>query len=69
HLSLDVDKVFDLVDEYTIGVVGILGITYTGKFDDIQLLDEKVEAYNETNEHQLVIHIDGASGAMFTPFV
>lgn len=69
HLSIDVDKVFDLVDEYTIGIVGILGITYTGKFDDIQLLDEKVEAYNEANEHQLVIHVDGASGAMFTPFV
>lgn len=41
HLSIDVDKVFDLVDEYTIGIVGILGITYTGKFDDIALLNEK----------------------------
>ncbi|WP_233490087.1 pyridoxal-dependent decarboxylase, partial [Listeria seeligeri] len=43
HLNLDTDRVFELVDEYTIGIVGILGITYTGKFDDIALLDEKVE--------------------------
>lgn len=69
HLSLDLDKVFDYVDEYTIGIVGILGITYTGKFDDIEALDKKVDAYNKKNNADLVIHVDGASGAMFTPFV
>ncbi|MHC5268703.1 glutamate decarboxylase [Enterococcus sp. LJL98] len=69
HLSLNMDKVFDYVDEYTIGIVGILGITYTGKFDDIQLLDQKVEEYNQANQADLVIHVDGASGGMFVPFV
>lgn len=68
-LSLDVEKVMDYVDEYTIGIVGILGITYTGKFDDIQAIDNKVEHYNQNHEHQLVIHVDGASGGMFTPFI
>jgi glutamate decarboxylase len=68
-LSIDTDKVLDYVDEYTIGIVGILGITYTGKFDDIEKLDQKVESYNQENNANLVIHIDGASGAMFTPFV
>lgn len=68
-LSMNIDKVMDYVDDYTIGVVGILGITYTGKFDDIKALDELAEAYNQTHEHELVIHIDGASGAMFVPFV
>lgn len=29
HLQLDTDSVLDYVDENTIGVVGILGITYT----------------------------------------
>lgn len=47
HLSLDLDRVFDYVDEYTIGIVGILGITYTGKFDDIEALDKMVEEYNK----------------------
>lgn len=69
HMSLDVDKVLDYVDEYTIGIVGLLGITYTGKFDDIKALDAKVEEYNKTTEHKVYIHVDGASGAMFTPFI
>lgn len=69
HLSIDTDKVLNYVDEYTIGIVGILGITYTGKFDNIEKLDQKVESYNKENNANLVIHIDGASGAMFTPFV
>ncbi len=41
HMSINVDKVLDYVDDYTIGVVGILGITYTGKYDDIKALDKK----------------------------
>ncbi|CAD5899600.1 glutamate decarboxylase B, PLP-dependent [Carnobacterium maltaromaticum] len=69
HLSINLDKVMDYVDEYTIGIVGILGITYTGKFDDIAALDTLVESYNQINEHQLVIHVDAASGGMFVPFV
>ncbi|WP_088809201.1 MULTISPECIES: glutamate decarboxylase [Listeria] len=69
HLSINTEKVLDYVDEYTIGIVGILGITYTGKFDDIRELDRIVSVYNKTHEHELVIHVDGASGAMFTPFV
>lgn len=69
HLSIDTEKVLDYVDDYTIGIVGILGITYTGKFDDIKKLDALVGEYNKTHEHELVIHVDGASGAMFAPFV
>ena len=69
HLSMNMDKVMDYVDEYTIGIVGILGITYTGKFDDIKKLDGLVEEYNKKNDANVVIHIDGASGAMFVPFV
>lgn len=69
HLRINTDVVMDYVDEYTIGIVGILGITYTGKFDDIKVLDELVSEYNRKNNSKLVIHVDGASGAMFVPFV
>ena len=69
HMSLNLQKVLDYVDEYTIGIVGILGITYTGKYDDIKALDQLVETYNQTTGHKISIHVDGASGAMFTPFV
>ncbi len=69
HMSIDVDKVMDYVDDYTIGIVGILGITYTGKYDDIKALNDKVEAFNQKTGRELGIHVDGASGAMFAPFV
>lgn len=69
HLSINTDTVMDYVDEYTIGIVGILGITYTGKFDDIKKLDELVEEYNQTHNQDLVIHVDGASGGLFVPFI
>ena len=70
HLSLDTDTVINYVDEYTIGIVAILGITYTGKYDDVCALDKVVDKYNR--EHQnlpLRIHVDGASGAMIAPFL
>ena len=69
HMSINVDKVLDYVDDYTIGVVGILGITYTGKYDDIKALDKKLEEYNKTAKITVPIHVDGASGAMFAPFI
>ena len=66
--AIDVDKAMEAVDEYTIGIVGIMGNTYTGAYDDIKTLDARAAEYNRTHEHELVIHIDGASGAMFAPF-
>ncbi len=69
HMSLNIDKVLDYVDEYTIGVVGILGITYTGKYDDIKALDKKIEEYNKTAKISVPIHVDGASGGLFAPFI
>lgn len=69
HLSLDVDKAIAAVDEYTIGIVGILGQTYTGKFDDLRLLDEAVGRHNQGTGHKVYIHVDAASGGLFTPFI
>ncbi|CAM4089824.1 glutamate decarboxylase [Listeria booriae] len=70
HMSINTDILMDYVNEYTIGIVGILGITYTGKFDDIEKINHLVDDYNKKSKwHELVIHVDGASGAMFTPFV
>lgn len=69
NMSIDTSKVLDYVDDYTIGIVGLLGITYTGKFDDIEALDNICEEFNKTHEQKLYLHIDAASGGMFTPFV
>ena len=68
-MCIDPDTVLQYVDEYTIGIVGILGITYTGKFDDMQAIDRKLESYNASTRHKVYIHVDAASGGLFVPFV
>lgn len=69
NMCIDPKHVLDYVDDYTIGIVGLLGITYTGKFDDIEALDKICEKFNKTHEQKLYLHIDAASGGLFTPFV
>ena len=69
-LSLDMNTVMDYVDENTIGIVSIQGITYTGGIDDAQKLDELVEAYNQKHpDLPIHIHVDAASGGFYCPFV
>ena len=69
-LTLNLDTVEEMMDEYTIGVVGILGTTYSGEYDDIKGLNERIAKYNKAHPDRpdIVIHIDGACGGMFTPF-
>lgn len=69
EMTLNLTTVMDYVDEYTIGIVGILGITYTGKYDAIEQLDHLVDQYNQTTDYKVFIHVDAASGGLFTPFV
>ncbi|MDR0886403.1 MAG: glutamate decarboxylase [Clostridiales Family XIII bacterium] len=69
NMSIDVANVTDYIDEYTIGVVGILGITYTGCYDDIEALDAKLTEYNKTAKVSVPIHVDAASGGLYTPFM
>ena len=56
-------------DENTIGVVSVFGSTYTGEFEDTEGLDAMVGKLNKKNGWDLVIHVDGASGAMVAPFL
>lgn len=69
EMSLNMETVMDFVDEYTIGIVGILGITYTGSYDNIQQLNDLVETHNQATDHKVFIHVDAASGGLFAPFV
>lgn len=63
------EGVISQCDENTIGVVGILGSTYTGEYEDIKGLDAKIEELNKKTGWNLGIHVDGASGAFVAPFV
>jgi glutamate decarboxylase len=68
-LNLDINMAMSMADEFTIGIVAILGHTYTGKFDDIETLDKAVSEYNSKTQFKIPIHVDGASGGLFVPFV
>ncbi|MDR2162336.1 MAG: glutamate decarboxylase [Clostridiales Family XIII bacterium] len=69
HMRLDTGRAIEMADEYTIGVVGILGITYTGEYDDIEALDAKLREYNRNAKVTVPIHVDAASGGLYTPFI
>jgi glutamate decarboxylase len=65
---IDPEEAVALCDENTIGVVGILGTTYTGHFDPIEALDAAVGELNERTGWQIPIHVDAASGGFVAPF-
>jgi glutamate decarboxylase len=69
HMRLDPARIPDYVDEYTIGVVAILGITYTGQYDDVAAIDAALSVYNKGARVSVPIHVDGASGGFYAPFM
>lgn len=66
---LDIDKVMEYVDDCTIGVVGILGNTYSGEYDNIKKLNDRLEEYNRDKDWKVPIHVDAASGGFVAPFL
>ena len=63
------DDVMARVDENTIGVIPILGTTYTGEFEPISEIHDRVVAYNAANGTDIPIHVDAASGGFVAPFL
>ena len=57
------------IDENTIGVIAILGTTYTGEYEPIKEIHDAVVANNEANGLQVPVHIDAASGGFVAPFL
>ncbi|KAJ7154704.1 glutamate decarboxylase [Mycena filopes] len=56
------------IDENTIGVMVILGSTYTGHFEDVQLMSDLLDDLEKRTGLDIAIHVDGASGAFIAPF-
>ena len=57
------------VDDNTIGVVAILGTTYTGEFEPIETIHDALVALNKKKGWQVPLHIDAASGGFVAPFL
>ncbi|MCW2289165.1 glutamate decarboxylase [Leucobacter luti] len=68
HLVLDGYELEKYVDEHTIGVVAILGQTYTGLYEPVKEIAAKLDQIEAETGLDVKIHVDGASGAMVAPF-
>ncbi|HET8877851.1 MAG TPA: glutamate decarboxylase [Arthrobacter sp.] len=69
HPVLDGHDLARYVDENTIGVVAIMGVTYTGRYEDIAGISAALDEIQDRTGHDVPIHVDGASGAMIAPFL
>jgi glutamate decarboxylase len=66
---IGVDEAMALVDENTIGVVGILGSTYTGEYEPIAELNTALNALCAAHHWDVPLHVDAASGGFVAPFL
>nr|WP_246097862.1 glutamate decarboxylase [Rhodococcus spelaei] len=57
------------VDENTIGVVAILGVTYTCDYEPIADIAAELDAIEADNGWDVPIHVDAASGGFIAPFL
>jgi glutamate decarboxylase len=61
--------VLNAVDENTIGVVPVLGVTYTGAYEPVEEIARALDDLQERTGLDIPIHVDGASGAFVAPFL
>lgn len=69
HKTLDGHDLASYVDENTIGVVAILGVTYTGIYEPVQRIAAALDEIQDSTGLDIQIHVDGATGAFVAPFI
>ena len=69
HPCLDGHDLAEYVDENTIGVVAIMGVTYTGIYEPVQEIAAALDAIQAATGLDVPIHVDAASGGMIAPFL
>lgn len=63
------EQVIDAVDEDTIGVVAILGTTYTGELEPIADICAALDKLAAGGGVDVPVHVDAASGGFVVPFL
>lgn len=63
------EEVVKRCDENTIGVIGILGTTFTGQYEPIEAIDAALDKLNAETGWQVPLHVDAASGGFVAPFL
>jgi len=62
-------QVLDAVDENTIGVVAILGTTYTGELEPVADIVAALDGLVDEGGPDVAVHVDAASGGFVVPFL
>ena len=65
----DPERAAAACDENTIGVVSVLGSTFTGHYENVQALSAALDALEARTGLDIPIHVDGASGGFVAPFI
>ncbi|MFH1395331.1 MAG: glutamate decarboxylase [Candidatus Omnitrophota bacterium] len=66
---MNAEEMIKRIDENTIGVVGILGTTFTGQYEPIKKMNDALEKLNTKTGWDVPIHVDAASGGFVAPFI
>ncbi|MDT5337117.1 MAG: glutamate decarboxylase [Mycobacterium sp.] len=66
---ITVEQVLDAVNEDTIGVVAILGTTYTGELEPIADICAALDKLTADGGPDVPVHVDAASGGFVVPFL
>jgi glutamate decarboxylase len=69
HYVTDPERAAAACDENTIGVVSVLGSTFTGEYENVGALSAALDHLQESTGLDVPIHVDGASGAFVAPFI
>lgn len=69
HKVLDGNDLEKYIDENTIGVIAIMGVTYTGMYEPVEKIAEALDEIEKKTGFNVNIHVDGASGGMIAPFL
>jgi len=56
-------------DEYTIGVVAILGSTFDGAYEPVEEIAAALDALQSERGLNVPVHVDAASGGFVAPFI
>ncbi len=68
RLMMTPEEMLKYVDENTIAVVPTLGITYTGRYENVEAIAKALDAYQKKTGNDIPIHVDAASGGFLAPF-
>ncbi|MER6349225.1 glutamate decarboxylase [Streptomyces sp. NPDC001595] len=68
-LGLRAHQLREYVDENTIGVVAILGVTYTCVYEPVAEIAAELDRIQQETGWDIPVHVDAASGGFVAPFV